>query len=188
MAINIKKIVENIAIRYSQSTILSTKDDIEQDIWVYLLERNPQDDKKAVLMSGDCAKKVYKKDKRISSIVSPIDPSNIDDDGDFLHLSIPVSQEDVILLETIKTLPDRERTFAIAKWYLSTGLDYLESEFSKLYQSLPEERKQAVIAAKNPDDNDFIFKVFLGIRSGSKSKAARTIKKRIKTKLVENIE
>ena len=91
-----------------------------------------------------------------------------------------MSPEDIIWLEPIHTLPDKERVYAITKGYLKTGLERLEQHFKQLYDSLTPAKKELLREAKYPESDHSIFRIFYGIDSGLHARSAGMIKRRVR--------
>ncbi len=187
--LKVDEIIKNIARKYSRNTSISYED-FYQDLWVKAMEIDQYDLPIACITTSlknqaiNISRKNWKELKQESLFTT--DSTECQEAFLFNHASKALSHNTEIdetymaMLKIISELPERERVFVIVKAHFNSNLEDFEDLYNEIISTIPDDRKALLSEyekrGKQEYTDDIILKVFLGIKSGTNSSSARTIK------------
>ena len=195
MKVNAQKIDEiatNIARKYSRNTTIPYED-MYQDLWVKALEIDTDNIGILITSLKNYAIDLSRKNWRQSNSESCNSSYGTDE---YLEIYLFNSSKQTSknteeyadyldLRDKIDRLNERERTFIIAKAYLNGGIEEFATDFKRIYDRVPEDRKQMLHNYnKSNYTDDIIVKVFLGVKTGTNCGSICAMRHNIKTALL----
>lgn len=182
-----EEIINNIARKYSRNTSI-LEEDFRQDLWVKALTLNTEN--LAILTTSlvnyaiDLSRKSWK-----TSNHEYYDHNSYDYDAQDIFLSrasrdYAKNTYDIdgfiSKIEAIRSLPEKERRFVVAKAYLNGGIEELRSDYESILLEIPEERLALLSSYDKPTyTDDIVLKVFVGIKTGVNAGSARAVKNNV---------
>lgn len=109
--------------------------------------------------------------------VTPIDPT----DKTMIGYENPEDayiKKESSVIDVLDLLGERERKYVIARGYLFCDITEFEEEYLSMYHKLTDDQKSLLEESRNSDD--VIFKVFIGLKTGTNSGTSRAIKNNIR--------
>lgn len=170
----LKPVVEMMARKYHAKAHMDYED-MCQDLWICMYEKKLDNLHHATVVLKNKCIDISRKSWKIDNMTDGGDPQVAFDT--VADKKVDFSQM-VIVDEMLKTLDERSYKYAVSIAYLS-GCDYLEDKFLEIFDQLPDENKKMIEDWSKTYTDDIVFKAIVGLKTGSNSSSARSIKWKI---------
>ena len=184
----LQETIENIARKYSRNTSISYED-FCQELWLVVMEKACDNIAliKTTLVNKaiDLSRSNWRHQYR-NMDTDFTDPIVVNDTLPKMSASHETSNDNYLeieiidLLNELKEISENAYKYAISKAYLNGNLSFLKTQYNELYKELSYENRNLISSNKNKYTDDLILKVFCGIKTGTNSGSARTIKRLVK--------